>query len=81
MPAPTRLAVRAQHDPIARRIAAFINERFDGNILAASRAIGCTHNRLWLPATGRAKPSIALLQQLAKFSGRSVDWWVNGDPT
>lgn len=81
MPAPTKVTPLRRGDEIAHRVAAYVNEQFDGNITAASKAIGCESARLWYVATGRRKISIHLLQLLARQSGRSVDWWLTGVET
>ncbi len=78
MPAPTKIAPLSR-DPIARRVAEYVNAHFDGNLSAACAAIGCTHEQLRRVAMGISKINVHLIRLLAEHSGKSVDWWLTGE--
>jgi hypothetical protein len=66
-------------NPVARRIARWINAQHDGNVRAAARAIGLDHVTLWRAATGRfTHTPIAAIDALAKTTNTSLDWWMHG---
>lgn len=66
-------------NPVAQRVAAYVNERYGGNLSRASRAIKCDYATLWATTRGvLSKPNVALLIRLAEHSGKSLDWWLTG---
>ncbi|HTJ62132.1 MAG TPA: hypothetical protein VL333_13155 [Candidatus Saccharimonadales bacterium] len=68
-------------DPRAKRVADYVNTKFDGNLSRAADEIGCNYDHLSKAANGQLKkgPSVVLLNQLAQHSGLTLDWWINGD--
>lgn len=82
MPAAKEIDAGEIADPIARRIAQYINLVFKGNIRAASAAIGCDYDVLYRavqPKGGHRpakSPSLDLLRRLSAHSKRTVDQWL-----
>jgi hypothetical protein len=68
-------------DPATRRLARYVNEKYEGNISTAAMAIGCSYDQLYTAVKGiRTRgPSLALLQQVAKHTGLPIEHWLAGD--
>jgi hypothetical protein len=69
-------------DPVTRRLARYVNEKYEGNISNAAKAIGCTYDQLYTAVKGiRTRgPSLALLQQVANHTGLPIEHWLTGEP-
>lgn len=67
--------------PATKRLARLINERYDGNISEAARALGCSYDQLYTAAKGiRSRgPSIELLAALARATGIPIETWIKED--
>jgi hypothetical protein len=80
MSASTSLAFPARE--FLRRLDRYVETEFEGNLTRASRSIGCTYDQLWNLLNGRtAAPSMRFLHTLVYHSGRSAEWWLNGETT
>lgn len=78
MPASQKITPRSK-DPIAKRVAAYLNAHFDGNLSAAAEAIGCPYDSLRAQALGLTmRPNLTVLQALAAHSGYTIDFWLGG---
>lgn len=80
MPAPNpKRAAKARrgNHPATRRIAAFIDDRFDGNIRFASHRLGVSYNVLRAAYLGHTRrPSIELALALSHHSDKPLQYWL-----
>lgn len=61
----------------AAKIGDYINRIFEGNLTRAARELQCPYDSLRFAALGMAnKPSILVLQALARHSKRPIEWWL-----
>lgn len=79
MPAKTKITPIGK-DPATKRLAKYVNDRYEGNISVAAKAIGCSYDQLYTAVKGiRTRgPSLALLQQVARHTGLPIEHWLTG---
>lgn len=76
MPAAKTLKPRVKSD-LALRICQFINERYDGSMLACSNDLDIPYDTLRFQALGTAaRPSVLLAQKFSAATGKPIDWWL-----
>lgn len=68
----------ASREPIATRIRAAIEAHTD-NVSELARDFGVAPNTLYRICNGENLPSIHLLWQIARATGKPMDWFVSGE--
>lgn len=70
----THRLVPTRKTPLTRRLAVLVNEHHNGSVYQMAAALGCDRVSLWRLCNGRTKePGLALLMQIAKHHGLTLD--------
>lgn len=76
MPAAKKLKPRVKSD-LSLRICEFINDRYDGSVLAAANALNIPYDSLRHQALGMAvRPNVTVARKLAEVTGKGIEWWL-----
>lgn len=69
-------------DPVAKRVAQYVNAHFEGTLTVAAAQLPCDYHKLWNVVNGvRRKPNLDVLLALAAHSGQPIEWWLRGHAT
>ena len=69
---------RASREPISERIRAAVDASFS-NVSELARDFGVANNTLYRVCNGENLPSVHLLWQLARATGRPMEWFIAGE--
>lgn len=74
---PAAKLIRLSGRRLARKIGAYVNDRWEGNVSEAAREMGVDGKALRAQAVGTAvRPNVEISRALAKHSGEPLDAWL-----